>query len=974
MDKKKGRTAKRLFVIGLTLACVLTAVYAATSAYAALINNHFGISTSRIVENEPDSSYDSNYFPAVYDTPEKLFEAAAALCRQAEAEGLVLLTNKDGALPLPSGSKVSFFAQGSVYPNFSSTGSSASGTEKCVSFRNAFEGAGFTVNPGLWDWYAGKAAGLRVNTVDGLVKTYTVNELPWDDVRNAQQATFPSYGDAAIVVLSRDSGEGFDVSTRGSDGRDGSYLSMTPQEEALLKGLTELKGSGVFQRIVVLLNGAVPMQTDFLSDPGIGVDACLWVGNLGLNGTEGVADVLSGRVNPSGRLTDTYVKDSFSSPAMASWKLNDKGLFAQVYGNADGVGLNSSQKYYGVYTEGIYVGYRYYETRYEDVVTQRPGAGSFDYRSVVAFPFGHGLSYTTFEYSGFSVSHDAGKGIYSASVTVKNTGTAAGRETVQIYLQKPYADGGVEKASVELAGFGKTGLLEPGASEAVTVEIREEQFRSYDAEGAGTYVLDPGDYYLAAGTDAHDALNNILAKKGLTPENTAGRMTGGGSSALAEAVLHLDRKDDRTYAVSKETGAAIGNRLDFVDINRYPNRGENHVTYVSRSDWEGTWPAEPVRLTVSGDAMLADLSSHKAIPEDASAVSPVYNVQNGSQLIALRGLPYDHSAWDLLLDQLTYEEQALLVSNAAFGTSPLDSIALRESKASDGPTAVTASVTSVSFPSEGIWASSFDTELIRKIGAMIAEDARLNGVDTMYAPGINIHRTPFGGRAHEYFSEDPFLTGAAAAAEAAGMQEKGVVAVLKHFIFNDEEAARNGICVWLNEQSAREIYLAPFEYAMRPSLGAAKGAMSSFNRAGALWTGASGALQTDIARGEWGFEGYFITDMASSNGALFMTYDDGVINGTDLFLGSGSKTALKEWKNSIPYRIRVREAVHRVLYVMVNFSAMMNGISPTTRIVTVMPLWQVLLLGGVILSALAAAAGLVLSVAQALKEKKEEER
>ena len=970
MRKQKGLWAKRVFVICLTLLCVLSAVYDAATANATMINNALGVQTFRVVESQADAGVDTNYFPTEYDSPEKLFEAAAQLCRQAEAEGLVLLTNENNALPLPAGAKISFFAQGAVNPNFGSTGSSAASTEVCVSFRDAFEQEGFSVNASLWDWYAGKAKGLRINTVDGLVKTYTVNELPWNDVLAAQQDGFAAYGDAAIVVLSRDSGEGFDVSTQGSDGKNGSYLSLTEQEEAMLRGLTELKASGAFQRVIVLLNGAVPMQMDFLFDASISLDACLWIGNLGMAGTRGVADVLAGKVNPSGRLTDTYVRDSFSSPAMASWRLNDKGIFAQTYTNADAMGLNSSQKYYGVYAEGIYVGYRYYETRYEDAVSGQPGAGSYDYDAVVAFPFGHGLSYTSFDYSGFSVAEDTAEGMYTVSLTVENTGNAPGRETVQVYLQKPYIDGGTEKASVELVGFAKTALLQPGKSETVTIAVNRESFRSYDAYGAGTYILDPGDYYLAVGKSAHDALNNILAKKGLTPDGTGGGMTAPGDKFLAAVALHMDRLDAETYAVSAETGKAIGNLFDFTDINRYENRGENSVTYVSRANWEGTWPKAPIKLSVAGDGMLADLQSHKALPDDARAVSPAYNVPSGSQLIALRGLPYDHSAWDILLDQLTYEEQALLISNAAFGTSTLDSIALKESKASDGPTAVSGSITSVSFPSEGIWASSWDVELIQKIGDLLAEDARMNGVDTLYAPGINIHRTPFGGRAHEYFSEDPFLTAQAAMAEIAGMQQKGVVAVLKHYAFNDEEAARNGICVWLNEQAAREIYLLPFEYAMRPSSGSAWGAMSSFNRAGALWTGASSALQIALARGEWDFQGYFITDMASSNGALFMTYDDGVFNGTDLFLGSGSKTALKEWKSSILFRQRVREAVHRVLYVTVNHSAVMNGVSPTSRVIPVMPWWQMALLAALILSAVLAAVGLTMCIVQLIREKR----
>ncbi len=970
MRKQKGQWAKRMFVICLTVLCVLTAAYDVSTANSAMINNALGVQTFRVVESQADAGFDANYYPADYSSPEKLFEAASQLCRETEAEGLVMLTNENGALPLPAGAKVSFFAQGAVYPNFGSTGSSAASTDICVSFRDAFERAGFSVNAGLWDWYKSKATGLRINTVDGLAKTYTVNELPWSDVLSAQQDSFASYGNAAIVVLSRDSGEGFDVSTRGSDGKNGSYLSITAQEEALLQGLTALKASGVFQRVVVLLNGAVPMQMDFLFDPSISVDACLWIGNLGMTGTLGVADVLAGAVNPSGRLSDTYTKDSFSSPAMASWRHNDKGVFAQVYANANEMNLNSSQKYYGVYVEGIYVGYRYYETRYEDVVTGRPGSGSYDYDAVVAFPFGHGLSYTSFEYSDFTVSSSAEDRICTVSVTVANTGSVPGREAVQVYLQKPYLDGGVEKAAVELAGFAKTRQLQPGEKETVSIEVRQESFRSYDASGAGTYILDPGDYYLAVGKNAHDALNNILSKKGLSMDSAGGRMTAPGSGALAAVALHMDRLDAETFAISRETGEKITNLFDFSDINRYPNRGDNSVVYVSRSDWEGTWPKDSIRLAVAGEGMLADLQSHKALPDDPHAISPAYNVSSGSQLIALRGLPYDHSAWGILLDQLTYEEQALLVSNASFGTSTLDSIALKASKASDGPTAVSGSITSISFPSEGIWASSFDADLIRRIGDLLAEDARMNGVDTMYAPGINIHRSPFGGRTHEYFSEDPFLTARAAVAEVEGMQGKGVVAVLKHYAFNDVEAARNGICIWLNEQAAREIYLFPFEYAMRPSLGGAGGAMSSFNRAGALWTGASSALQIALARGEWDYQGYFITDMASSNGALFMTYDDGVMNGTDLFLGSGSKTALKEWKSSVPFRQRVREAVHRVLYVTLNRSAVMNGVSPTSRVIPVTPLWQTALLAALILSAALAALGLAFCLAQVIRKRR----
>ena len=301
---------------------------------------------------------------------------------------------------------------------------------------------------------------------------------------------------------------------------------------------------------------------------------------------------------------------------------------------------------------------------------------------------------------------------------------------MQIYLQKPYIEGGLEKASVALAGFTKTKLLQPGESETVRVTVNGEFFRTYDAVDAQTYVLDPGDYYLAAGYNAHDALNNILASQGFSPESTGGRMTAAGNASLAAVALHLDQRDAVTYAVAAETGEPITNLFDFADINRYEHRGDNQVTYLSRADWAGTWPKKPVKLSVATEGMMSDMASHKPLPNDPEAVSPPYNIDSGSQLIAMRGLPYDHSTWDILLDQLTYEEQALLVTNAAFGTSALDSIALKETKASDGPTAVSASITAVSFPNEGIWASSFDVELIERIGDFLAEDARLNGVDT----------------------------------------------------------------------------------------------------------------------------------------------------------------------------------------------------------------------------------------------------
>lgn len=953
MFKRIKKLSKGLFVGFAALFCVLIPLYDVAAANSSMISKAINAPTFRIEKAEGSENEDTEYFKADYTDKEKYAEDAAAFSRRISSEGSVLLRNENDALPLAEGASVSLFAQGAVSINYSSSGSSASDTQTYDDLKTVLGNVGLKVNPTLWNWYASKGK-TRTEKTEGLVKTYTVNEPEWSAVQAAGGASFAEYGDAAIVVLSRDSGEGYDVSTAGSDGLDGSYLSLTRQETELLRGLTALKEEGTFRKIVVLLNAAVPLELDFLRDEAIGVDACLWIGNVGMAGLYGVADILTGDANPSGRLSDTYCFDNFSSPAMASWKYNKNGIFAQEYTNAAEYSLNDSQKYYGVYNEGIYVGYRYYETRYEDYVLGSDNVGTFDYSAQVAYPFGAGQSYTTFAYSGYDVQPSSSGDAYTVTLTVENTGDAAGREVVQVYLQKPYdADAGLEQASVELVGFAKTAELAPageqGSSQTVTIEVDAENFRTYDAEENKTYVLAAGDYYLATGRNAHDALNNILAAKGKTPENTEGRMDAEGDASLVKCVLSQGQPDAKRFSNSSETNKAITNRLDFADINRYAERGDNAVVYVSRSDWEGTWPKEAVSLSVSGADMAADLSSHKALPETDDP-SPAYNAPKSLSLIMLRGRDYNDDAWSRLLDQMTYEDQALLLSDAAFGTAALSCVDLKATQANDGPTGVKASATGTSFASEGIWASSFDLALIEEVGSFLAEDCRLNGLDTLYAPGINIHRTPFGGRAHEYFSEDPYLTGRAAVAEVQGLQKKGVVAVLKHLAFNEAESARNGICIWLNEQAAREIYLRPFELAMRPSsygedavIGAA-GTMSSFNRAGCIWTGASSALQTEIGRGEWGFMGYYITDMASANGALYMTYDDGIFNGTDLFLGSGSKTALREWRDNNAFRQRVREAAHRVLYVIANSNCVMNGVSSGDKIIEIMPWWQVTLI------------------------------
>ncbi len=965
---RKKKLWRTLMVTFLTLAIIFTMVGQLANTYAPALNYALKTSSYKLVESD-DEQESSEYFARDYLTDKDVTAYGKSVSEEIEAEGLVLLKNQNSALPLSRGTPVSTVLQTAYSFSYGSSGSGAIDASKYSDLKTALENVNLTVNATLWDFYAANPSQQAITYSRKGDPVYKVNALAWDSYTDEVKNSIAAAGGTAIVVVGRLGGEGADVSAAKSDGYDGSYLSLTAEEIEILAELTQMKQAGQLDSIVVLINTALIFETAFLDENWtvevngsvftIDVDACLWVGNVGMGGIDAVAKALVGDVVPSGHLTDTYVKDNFSSPAMASWvKTNSAGTFSAKYENSDLLS-SDAQKRYGVYVEGIYVGYRYYETRYEDMVLGRANTGDFDYSAVVSRPFGYGLSYTTFAYRDYTITESEDG--WQISVTVVNTGDAAGKEVVQVYLQKPYTEydesHGIEKASVELAAFGKTDVLAPGESQAVTLSVSREQLKTYDANGYRTYILEPGEYYLAVGMTAHDALNNILALKGKT---VADGMDANGDAAFAVQIGRDIVLDTTTYAVSSETGAEITNQLDFADINRYEGRGDNSVTYVSRSDWAGTFPTAAVALSVT-EQMIADLASTKAIPDGDSADIPSYGASNGLSLIMLRGADYDDALWDDLLDQMTWNEQAELVMLAGYGSKGVSSIALPEIKAQDGPTGVVDSAEDVSFPSESIWAASFNTSLIEKVGDALAEDALNAGVTGMYLPGVNLHRTPFGGRAHEYFSEDPYLSGIAVSSEIQGLQAKGIIPYVKHYVFNDQEDSRIGIGIWLNEQSARELYLLPFEYAVAPSKGNAHGVMSSFNRAGCIWTSASSALMETILRGEFGFDGVVLTDMALGQNA-YMSYDS-FVYGTDLFLDpSGAKTQFDSYASSTVFRQSVRQAIHRYLYTIVNSSAAMNGFSAASEIVPVMPWWQLLILVLQAVSLFVGGAGSLLTV------------
>lgn len=944
-------------IILLVFSILLTAAIPVTAYYETMINAALNAQTQKIIPGENSKIF----YWTDYESEEDLVNNDMAVCRQVEAEGAALLLNKNNALPLAADAKMSLFSQSAADPVLTGTGSAFMATGDAVSLYAALQDsfAPGCVNQELWKFY--KTSGYkRVNAAlsGGSPDQYRINEVPWEKYPEALKATFPQYGDAAIVVLSRSSGEGADLPNSLEALRDymtdGDYLQLCAEERALLDNLMQLKQDGVFKKVIVILNSSSTLQLDFIDDYDI--DALLWVGNLGLNGIPAVADILAGKVNPSGRIVDTFQKDNHAAPAMQNYdaypytNAAELGLAAAQNNNA--LGIDKCNQNYVVYQEGIYVGYRYFETRYEDYVLGRGNAGDYDYDKLVAFPFGSGLSYTTFDYSDFKIT-DQGSTIL-AEVDVTNTGKVDGKHTVQIYFQSPYTqydiDNGVEKAAVELCGFDKKEIA-AGKTEHFAIEIRKDDLTSYDSNLAKTYIMDAGDYYFTVASDAHNAVNNILMAKGA---DTA-RMSGTGDAALT-ATWTLDEMDTITYSVSAYTGNAITNLFEDADLNKYAGAEGQTVTYLCRNDWQGTFPTtQSLRVT---DAMWADGLTHNAEERTAivekmktlywqGATLPESGTGGALKAIDFVETRYEDSAWDKLVSQISYGDMLNTIYNGAYNTHALPAINLPATMEADGPTGYTKSLmggsSGMAFTSEDVIAASYSRELACLVGKCMAEDmlhsnqnSDSTSVAGIYAPGLNIHRSQYLGRHNEYYSEDGWLSGEIAASQVQGIRSKGVMAFAKHFALNDQEQGRYGISVWANEQSIRELYLESFEGAIR---GGAMNVMSSFNRIGVVWSGAHYGLMTGILRDEWGMEGAAITDMSMN--AKWMDYRMGLLAGQDIWCGQkGSMGTLDGTENDPAIASAVHRAMKNIVYSVTRTNAMNVG---DAVVLTVTPTWKIAL-------------------------------
>lgn len=598
MKEKKNTKAKR--GSGVKKWSILTAVFAILTVVSIVgtnialsagqaINIFLKTDTYKIVD-KGNGKEDTTYFESDFDSVEELEENGKKVAEQLHTEGSVLLKN-NGVLPLKKDAKVSTLSHSSVDMVTCGTGAADIDTSNAPTLKEALESRGVSVNSTLWDFYT-KGAGKEYVRTPGKEANqenqsgragWHINEVPASAYTNEVKSSFAQYKDAAIVTISRISGEGSDLAV--DEFKDGkNVLSLTAEEQDMLK-----MAKSNFENVIVLINSTNALECDFIDNEEYGIDAVLWIGYTGGWGLNGVADILVGNANPSGRLVDTYCYDNTTTPSMES-------IYGADYTNYDpkdeehwysvANGQLDGNHHYITYQEGIYVGYRYYETRYEDIVMGTANVGDYDYATTVAYPFGYGLSYTEFEYSDFKAEYNKDTDSFDVEVDVTNTGDVAGKEVVQVYFQSPYTEydkeNGIEKAAVELCGFDKTEVLEPGASETVKINVPREELACYDSNNAKTYILDAGDYYLTAAKNAHDAVNNVLAAKGYTKANG---MTEDGNTELTFQYNNKEL-DTKTYSVSSATGEKITNQFESADLSQYGYE----INYLSRSNWTGTWP------------------------------------------------------------------------------------------------------------------------------------------------------------------------------------------------------------------------------------------------------------------------------------------------------------------------------------------------------------------------------------------------
>lgn len=847
-------------------------------------------------------------------------------------EGFVLLKNENAALPMNKGARISVFSKNSVNLSYGGSGSGGFDTSNNKNLYESLNDAGFVTNPTLKRFYESSQSGpvRTANSSDldnGDNQKIATAETPQNNYTDAVRNSYADYSDAALVVITRIGGEGFDLpryqgDSEGTVSADSHYLELDQNEIDLLTAVTD----GTFKRVVVVFNTPSSFEATFLKDSAYAafadkIDAAVWIGFTGSNGITALGEILNGDVNPSGRLVDTWAADFTKNPSFVNF---GTGCLPDTTDKYDG-GM-----YYSVdYEEGIYVGYRYYETRGET-------DGEDWYNANVVYPFGYGLSYTTFDWTvGDASASEIELGTtITVPVTVKNIGSVAGKEVVQLYASAPYTLGGIEKAHKVLVGFAKTKLLQPGESETVTVGFDPYSAASYDYRDANNngfsgYELEAGEYTLYVSRNAHES----------------------------EKAIALNLAADVQIGTDPTTDSEVVNR--YTDSEDFLDSDWQLDAMLSRADWEGTWPTPQTAQQHAGTDRLYEEIRSEEHNNPTDFDSEEYPWFGEEPTLTLRDLlpsaeaegyepvvSYDDERWEELMMGCDEEEMIALINNGAYHTLAMESVGLPATIHGDGPSGFTCFMSkeqvngTCQYVSEPVMASTWNINLMNELGEAIGEEGTIGDKATgqpyssIYAPGVNIHRSPFGGRCSEYFSEDPFISGMMGAAEVQGIQSRGVLPTVKHFVANEQETHRSigGDLSWLSEQALREIYLKPFEYTVK--LGETRGIMTSFNRIGTRWTGGDYRLLTEILRNEWGFNGLVICD--------FNTIPQYMIPRMMFYAGGSLDLATQQsamWTDcdtsDAGDAIVLMRAVKDVMYALVNSNAMnaeVIGYNP--------PIWQ----------------------------------
>ena len=841
-----------------------------------------------------------------YTLSDATVSKANELAKDVQSEAVTLLKNDDSNLPL-SGKKVNVFGWGSTNPVYGGTGSgSMSKQYKTVSLLDGMKQAGLKTNTELSKLYTDYRKDRP--EVGMFAQDWTLPEVPAKQYSDKLVSDAKDFSDEAVVVLTRVGGEGADLPTdmkaKGityknnskdyDDFQKGeSFLQLSKTERDMIDLVTSN-----FKKVTLVYNGANTFQFDFLNDyPQI--QSVVWCPPAGQTGFSALGEVLAGETNPSGKTSDTFLKDltkSVSYNNFGKFEYTNMADKAAKYKGFTGDDVTAIPGFVN-YSEGIYVGYKFYEAASDE--------GLINYDDTVAFPFGYGLSYTSFDQKLDSVKYKGGKVTVTATVT--NTGDKAGKDVVEAYYNPPYTDGGIEKASKNLAGFEKTKELQPGESQKVTVKFDDDDMASYDYKGAKAYVLEKGDYDISIQSDSH----HVIDHKAITVKDTV--------TYDSDSNTH---NGDKTVATNQ-----------FDDV-------AGDVTYLSRADHFANYKeatAAPTNFKMSDKAKETFYNNSNYDPKKFDKDSdkmPTTGAKNGLKLSDMYGKDYDDADWDKLLDQLTFDDMDNLIANGGYGTQAVKSVGKIQLTDADGPASLNNNFTgvgSIGFPASTAFACTWNKDLAKQFGEMIGDMAHDMHVAGWYAPAMNIHRNAFSGRTFEYFSEDSLLSGVMASSEISGAKSKGVYSFMKHFALNDQETKRTEmLCTWTNEQAMREIYLKPFEMSVKE--GGAQAVMSSFNYIGNTYAGADSALLQTVLRGEWGFKGFVLTDYFGGYG--YQNADQEVRAGNDSMLATTKITNHITDKSATSVKA-MRQAAHNILYTAANSWQYANG---EPKVAT--PIWK----------------------------------